>query len=115
MRKLEPAIEDLAEQVIANGGASCAGAGTPAGARRSGKRPTRRNRRSAAMSHEIRTPFTAFRYGYPLADKPLAANYRDDLQAIIDRAKSLPAILTIFLITGDWKRGGTNVSLARAV
>ncbi len=51
------------------------------------------------MSHEIRTPL----YGILgtvqlLADKPLMANYRDDLQAVVQANRCL-AFLAIFLIT----------------
>ncbi len=67
----------------------------------------------AAMSHEIRTPL----YGILgtvqlLADKPLMANYRDDLQAINDSGESLLAILNDILDYSAIEVGGTNVSIS---
>lgn len=67
----------------------------------------------AAMSHEIRTPL----YGILgtvqlLADKPLMANYRDDLQAISDSGESLLAILNDILDYSAIEVGGTNVSIS---
>lgn len=65
------------------------------------------------MSHEIRTPL----YGILgtvqlLADKPLMANYRDDLQAINDSGESLLAILNDILDYSAIEVGGTNVSIS---
>ncbi|MCF3668102.1 sensor histidine kinase, partial [Salmonella enterica subsp. enterica serovar Weltevreden] len=52
----------------------------------------------AAMSHEIRTPLDGILGTVQLlADKPLRANYRDDLQAINDTGESLLAILNDIL------------------
>ncbi|WP_348265475.1 histidine kinase dimerization/phospho-acceptor domain-containing protein, partial [Salmonella enterica] len=66
----------------------------------------------AAMSHEIRTPLDGIRGTVQLlADKPLMANYREDLQAINDSGESLLAILNDILDYSGIEVGGPNVSI----
>ncbi len=93
----------LAERVpIANGGTSCAGAAEHRQARAEAEKANEAKSTFPLppRAAEIRTPL----YGILgtvqlLADKPLMANYRDDLQAINGSGGRYWRFLTIFLIT----------------
>ncbi|MGJ8868697.1 histidine kinase dimerization/phospho-acceptor domain-containing protein, partial [Salmonella enterica] len=66
----------------------------------------------AAMSHEIITPlYCILGTVQLLAYKPLMANYRYELQAIIDCGESVLAILYDILDYSSFEVGGTNVSI----
>lgn len=114
VRKLDHHREDLAEQVRSQTAELHALVLEHRQARAEAEKANKaKSTFLAAMSHEIRTPL----YGILgtvqlLADKPLMANYRDDLQAINDSGESLLAILNDILDYSAIEVGGTNVSIS---